>query len=161
MLDKTSNGIMFAVIGFGGFLGIGEKYHAVPWSALDYDTDKGGYVVPFTKEQLQAAPAYSIKDLTGGDGKAARDASYRLLQGRPLLVISGTTLIASDGPANAGPFSFQLLRDGWIAATRRLAVTGSLHDVMNAATIRTILRIPADNSDMAKLPWFRPARYET
>ena len=71
MLDKTSNGIMFAVIGFGGFLGIGEKYHAVPWSVLDYDSDKGGYVVPFSKEQLEAAPAYSIEDLTSGDGSAA------------------------------------------------------------------------------------------
>ena len=49
---------MFAVIGFGGFLGIGEKYHAIPWSVLDYDRNKGGYVVPFTKEQLKAAPAY-------------------------------------------------------------------------------------------------------
>lgn len=48
MLEKTSNGIMFAVIGFGGFLGIGEKYHAIPWSVLDYDVDRGGYVVPFT-----------------------------------------------------------------------------------------------------------------
>ena len=76
MLDKTSNGIMFAVIGFGGFLGIGEKYHAVPWSVLDYDSDKGGYVVPFSKEQLEAAPAYSIEDLTSGDGSAARDASF-------------------------------------------------------------------------------------
>lgn len=76
MLDKMSNGIMFAVIGFGGFLGIGEKYHAIPWSALDYNTDKDGYVVPFTKEQLQAAPAYSIEDLSGNDGKSARDASY-------------------------------------------------------------------------------------
>lgn len=76
MLDKTSNGIMFAVIGFGGFLGIGEKYHAVPWSTLDYDSDRGGYVVPFTKEQLHAAPSYSIEDLTSGDGSAARDASF-------------------------------------------------------------------------------------
>ncbi len=76
MLDKTSNGIMFAVIGFGGFLGIGEKYHAVPWSTLDYDTDKDGYVVPFSKEQLQAAPAYSIEELSGNDGRAARDASF-------------------------------------------------------------------------------------
>ena len=56
MLDKTSNGIMFAVIGFGGFLGIGEKYHAIPWSVLDYEKSRGGYVVPFTKEQLEAAP---------------------------------------------------------------------------------------------------------
>ena len=76
MLDKTSNSIMFAVIGFGGFLGIGEKYHAVPWSVLDYDVDRGGYVVPFSREQLEAAPVYSVNELTGSDGKMARDASY-------------------------------------------------------------------------------------
>ena len=76
MLDKTSNGIMFAVIGFGGFLGIGEKYHAIPWSVLDYEKSRGGYVVPFSNDQLKAAPAYSIDELTGSDGKAARDASY-------------------------------------------------------------------------------------
>src|ERR1700759_2161937 len=55
MLDKMSNGIMFAVIGFGGFLGMGEKYHAIPWASLDFDEEMGGYVVPFTKEQLKAA----------------------------------------------------------------------------------------------------------
>ena len=76
MLDKTSNGIMFAVISFGGFLGIGEKYHAVPWSSLDYDEHQGGYVVPFSTDQLKAAPAHSIKELTGNDGEAARNASY-------------------------------------------------------------------------------------
>ncbi|MDP3898936.1 MAG: PRC-barrel domain-containing protein [Mesorhizobium sp.] len=76
MLEKSANGIMFAVIGFGGFLGIGEKYHAVPWSALDYEKSRGGYIVPFSKEQLQAAPVYSINELTGDHGKAARDASY-------------------------------------------------------------------------------------
>ena len=76
MLEKSSNGIMFAVIGFGGFLGIGEKYHAIPWSALDYEKARGGYVVPFSEEQLKAAPAHSINELTGDDGKAARDASY-------------------------------------------------------------------------------------
>lgn len=76
MLDKTANSIMFAVIGFGGFLGIGEKYHAVPWSALDYSEEQRGYVVPFSKEQLEAAPAHAIDDLTKGDGRAARDASY-------------------------------------------------------------------------------------
>jgi len=76
MLDKTSNSIMFAVIGFGGFLGIGEKYHAVPWASLDYDKHRGGYLVPFSKEQLKAAPAYSINELPGADGEVARNASY-------------------------------------------------------------------------------------
>jgi sporulation protein YlmC with PRC-barrel domain len=75
MLEKMSNSIMFAVIGFGGFLGIGEKYHAIPWSSLDYDEAKGGYSVPFTREQLEAAPSYSINDLTN-EGIGVRDASY-------------------------------------------------------------------------------------
>ena len=83
MLDKTSNGIMFAVIGFGGFLGIGEKYHAIPWASLDYSTDKGGYVVPFSKDQLKAAPAYSISELTGADGQKARDASFNYYHVEP------------------------------------------------------------------------------
>ncbi|QKC86399.1 PRC-barrel domain-containing protein [Mesorhizobium sp. NZP2077] len=83
MLDKTSNGIMFAVIGFGGFLGIGEKYHAVPWASLDYDERKGGYVVPFSKDQLKAAPAYSINELAGADGETARDASYEYYKVTP------------------------------------------------------------------------------
>lgn len=76
ILDKSSNGIMFAVVGFGGFLGIGEKFHAVPWSVLDYEKDHGGYVVPFTKEQLKSAPAHSINDLTAGDGAAVRNEAY-------------------------------------------------------------------------------------
>lgn len=83
MLDKTSNGIMFAVIGFGGFLGIGEKYHAIPWSALDYEKNQGGYVVPFSREQLEAAPAYSINDLTSDDGTRARNESYEYYKVQP------------------------------------------------------------------------------
>lgn len=77
MLDKTSNGILFAVIGFGGFLGIGEKYHAIPWSSLDYEPEHGGYVVPFTKDQLKAAPAHSLHELTGHDGHKFHDESVK------------------------------------------------------------------------------------
>ncbi|MBL8581732.1 MAG: PRC-barrel domain-containing protein [Rhizobiaceae bacterium] len=83
MLDKTSNGILFAVIGFGGFLGIGEKYHAIPWSALDYQRSQGGYVVPFSKEQLEAAPAYSINELTEDDGQKLRTESYEYYKVQP------------------------------------------------------------------------------
>lgn len=83
MLEKTSNGIMFAVIGFGGFLGMGEKYHAVPWSMLDYDPDMGGYRVPFSKDELKTAPAYSIDELAREDGEQARNASYEYWKVEP------------------------------------------------------------------------------
>jgi sporulation protein YlmC with PRC-barrel domain len=76
ILDKQSNSILFAVVAFGGFLGMNEKYHPIPWSALDYDPDVGAYVVSFTKEQLQAAPAGSIDELTRDDGMQLRDRTY-------------------------------------------------------------------------------------
>ena len=76
MLDKESNNIMFAVVGFGGFLGIAEKYHPIPWSALEFDEDEGAYVVNYTKEQLQSAPTASIDELARDDGQMFRDRSY-------------------------------------------------------------------------------------
>lgn len=76
ILDKTTNNIMFAAIGFGGFLGMGEKYHPVPWALLDYQKDKGGYVVNATEEQLKQAPADSLRDLTENDGSTAREAAF-------------------------------------------------------------------------------------
>jgi sporulation protein YlmC with PRC-barrel domain len=76
ILDKQSNNILFAVVGFGGFLGMNEKYHPIPWSALDFDPAEGSYVVPYTKEQLQAAPNGSIEELTRDDGMQFRDRTY-------------------------------------------------------------------------------------
>ena len=76
VLDKLSSNIMFAIIGFGGFLGIGEKYHPVPWSTLDYDETAGGYVVNMSKEELKAAPSYSMEELIKGDGTQFRDKVY-------------------------------------------------------------------------------------
>lgn len=69
VLDKQSDHIMFAALGFGGVLGIGEKYYPVPWSVLDYNPDKGGYVVPMSKATIEKAPAYSLDDLTKNDGQ--------------------------------------------------------------------------------------------
>ena len=76
VLDKQSNTILFAVVGFGGVLGMGEKYHPLPWAVLNYDEDEDAYVVPYTKDELKAAPADTINELTKNDGIAYRDASF-------------------------------------------------------------------------------------
>jgi sporulation protein YlmC with PRC-barrel domain len=76
VLDKQSNSILFAVVGFGGFLGVAEKYHPIPWSSLDYDPANDAYVVEYTKDQLQAAPAGSIEELTRNDGSAYRERAF-------------------------------------------------------------------------------------
>ena len=59
MIDKLSGKVAYAVISFGGFLGIGEDYYPMPWSTLKYDTNLGGYRVGVTKDQLDKAPKYS------------------------------------------------------------------------------------------------------
>ena len=80
VLDKLSNNIMFAVVGFGGFLGIGEKYHPLPWSLLNYDESDGNYIVNLSRDQLQAAPAYSIDELTEEDGEKYRVKAFEFYQ---------------------------------------------------------------------------------
>ena len=78
VLDKESDRIMFAALGFGGVLGMGEKYAPLPWSVLSYSKEKGGYVVPMSDDQIKQAPAYDLKDLVRDDGQfgAIRQKSY-------------------------------------------------------------------------------------
>lgn len=58
MIGKRSGRVEYAVMNFGGFLGMGEKHHPLPWDTLDYDTDRGGYVVNIDKTRLKDAPSY-------------------------------------------------------------------------------------------------------
>jgi hypothetical protein len=58
MIDKMSGEAEYAIMSFGGFLGMGESYHPLPWKALTYDLGQGGYVVNLSKQQLQGAPYY-------------------------------------------------------------------------------------------------------
>lgn len=58
MIDKISGRAIYAVMSFGGFLGMGENYYPLPWSTLKYDTRKGGYVVNLDKNKLKGAPSY-------------------------------------------------------------------------------------------------------
>jgi hypothetical protein len=58
MIDKVSGKVAYAVMSFGGFMGLGENFHPLPWSALRYDTEADGYVIDMPKDRLQAAPAF-------------------------------------------------------------------------------------------------------
>src|SRR3954466_13357868 len=59
MLEKVSGKAECAVMSFGGFLGIGDRYHPLPWRVLDYDPAQGGYVVDIDRDRLERAPSYS------------------------------------------------------------------------------------------------------
>jgi sporulation protein YlmC with PRC-barrel domain len=83
ILDKTDNQIMFAVVGFGGMLGMGEKFHPVPWSSLDFDPEFDAFIVPFSEEELKAAPADTIDELTRDDGMMMRKQAYDFYKAQP------------------------------------------------------------------------------
>jgi PRC-barrel domain len=59
MLDKVSGKVAYAVVSFGGFLGMGEDYYPMPWPNMKYATNLGGYRVGITENQLKGAPKYN------------------------------------------------------------------------------------------------------
>jgi len=68
MLDMNSGRVGYAVLSFGGFLGLGEKLFVVPWSALKLDTKNKRFVLNVEKERLVSAPGFdknSWPDMTG------------------------------------------------------------------------------------------------
>ena len=61
MIDKRSGQVRYAVLEFGGFLGMGTDRYPVPWNLLRYDTGMDGYVVPLDQETLEGAPRYDAE----------------------------------------------------------------------------------------------------
>lgn len=59
VIGKRDGRVKYAIMSFGGFLGIGEELHPLPWDILEYDPAKHGYVVPVSREQLAGAPRYT------------------------------------------------------------------------------------------------------
>lgn len=63
MIDKRSGQVRYAVLEFGGFLGMGTDRYPLPWNMLKYDTAKDGYVVPLDKTKIEGAPRYAHTDV--------------------------------------------------------------------------------------------------
>lgn len=78
-IARGSGEIRYALMSFGGFLGIGEKFHPLPWSVLTYDKEREGYTLPLTKEELSSAPSYTADELAqyGGQDVAYGENVYK------------------------------------------------------------------------------------
>jgi sporulation protein YlmC with PRC-barrel domain len=59
IIDKLSGRVAYAVMSFGGFMGLGHEHCPIPWGALHYDTTLGGFRTDITEQQLQDAPEFS------------------------------------------------------------------------------------------------------
>lgn len=76
MIDKLSGKVRYAVMEFGGFLGIGTDRYPLPWDSLKYDPGMEGYVVSLSKEQLEKAPRHphnEIPEYTDDYGRKVND----------------------------------------------------------------------------------------
>ena len=58
MIDLSEGRIAYMVLSFGGHMGIGEKLFAIPWEALDLDTEKHAFILNVKKEALENAPGF-------------------------------------------------------------------------------------------------------
>ena len=78
-IGKVSGQAVYALLSFGGVLGLGGRIHPLPWSVLDYDTSRDGYVIALSKEQLKDAPSYSKDELAafGGGDQTFRDKLFK------------------------------------------------------------------------------------
>ena len=70
MIDKISGKACYAVLSFGGFLGMGATEYPLPWEKLSYDTNMGGFVVDIDKSVLDGAPVYSEGAMEENDWRA-------------------------------------------------------------------------------------------
>jgi hypothetical protein len=76
MIDKTSGEIAYAVLSFGGFLGIGTDHYPVPWKALRYDADLGGYRSGINENRLKGAPKHGTETIFDWNARYAELDDY-------------------------------------------------------------------------------------
>jgi sporulation protein YlmC with PRC-barrel domain len=79
MIDKWSGQVRYAVLEFGGFLGMGTDRYPIPWRILKYSKEYDGYVVPLPKSTLEKAPKYteSQRPVFDADYGTRVDSYYR------------------------------------------------------------------------------------
>ena len=70
MIDKIRGKVAYAVVSFGGFLGIGSRHYPLPWEKLKYDPNKGGFIVDLNKQTLEGAPYYGDDETVAWDDRA-------------------------------------------------------------------------------------------
>jgi hypothetical protein len=67
-IDRVTGETKYAIMSFGGFLGIGQRFHPLPWQMLDFDPQQDGYVVSLDKAALADAPHYDADELANLGG---------------------------------------------------------------------------------------------
>ena len=80
-IEKVSGQVAYAILSFGGLLGLGSKCYPVPWKLLKFDEDKRAYVAPITQTDLDNAPAIDASKLSGWTDEHSREQIHSFYAG--------------------------------------------------------------------------------
>lgn len=83
MLDPVSGKVAYAVLSFGGFLGLGEKLYAVPFSALAYDHAQDEYTLDVSEDRLTSAPSFEASNWPTMANEEWNRGIYKFYEKRP------------------------------------------------------------------------------
>lgn len=83
MIDRHTGDVAYAVLSFGGFLGLGEKYFAVPWRAMTVNTVDHNCILNVSEDRLKEAPGFDKDDWPSSANRAFLDQVYRFYEVQP------------------------------------------------------------------------------
>lgn len=83
MIDRDTGQVAYAVMAFGGFLGMGERRHPMPWKTMVYDKAREGYVVTLSREELEAAPNMDANEFGRLDDRDYEETVYTHYKAEP------------------------------------------------------------------------------
>ena len=148
LIDKVTGEVAYVVMSFGGFLGIGEKYHPLPWHVLEYDTDVGGYRVDLDREMLQGAPSFGRDEIDAYDF----DTDSRGVNSyyAPEAGMAGMAGMAGGSAAMPGGRSADYDDDGEMARRRETHTDAAGNPGFYSAEQQS--RRNADDDDTGRLP---------
>jgi hypothetical protein len=64
LIDRVSGNVRYAIMSFGGFLGLGNRKYPLPWGSLKYDSEHEGFIANVTQQQLKDAPQFGAESWT-------------------------------------------------------------------------------------------------
>jgi len=88
MLDRHSGNIAYAVLSFGGFLGMGDKLFAVPWRSMTVNTIEHNCLLDVNKEQLEDAPGFDKSNWPSSGDRKFLDSVYSYYKIEPYYAVT-------------------------------------------------------------------------
>jgi hypothetical protein len=126
VIDRAGGNVAYAVLSFGGFLGIGASRYPIPWPMLDYDEKLGGYRVDITEEQLKNAPKLEGERWEQADCNRNKDIHGYWEQPAPVQGPQATGLITSDNVEGMPVYDMHGKRIGTVDRLMIDKVTGQI-----------------------------------